>query len=524
MPLEFDTMTPAGRWSDSCNLGILDLRRACNDEVVANFPRFMGRWEDGTNVDLLLSTGFVVTPSEDDCLPSTISGDSVLCNYVIPNQQWISIGGGQNRRYRDLVQQFCKARNLISAPSLFLPDGSLDRGNPLSGYFVDFVLAELKMGFMGYLVDTFWTGDDAERHQFEGVLTQLDADVACEPFNPTRLNWATLTGTAAPSSPRSEIDLAHDSITIKGEVFSGMAGLDFAEFLKLWVERLFEGPYSQYAKSEVMLELWVPRNSVTTIMELAACLQPCDGCVNPLSDPQIRDRNAEFVREKVFYLYPYTDVRITVRSSPNLVNRVILIPMSVAGRPLAAWVFRSQEEQRRILEGLLPIYGTGTGSIPSNELYPEALMTIGDEFEAQAIDINIEKANDCVEWWLTADAALVILGRDNILMVSDIAGNGIIQSCSPGTGAVMPFIALSCDDAVLPEAYELQASIAEADGLGNLVEGQAYYVSFVDGTVLIATLTNFTLDINVYILDLSFTQTLTLTCASFGGLVSMWSI
>lgn len=518
MPLEFDTMTPAGRWSDSCNLGILDLRRACNDEVVANFPRFMGRWEDGTNVDLLLSTGFVVTPSEDDCLPSTISGDSVLCNYVIPNQQWISIGGGQNRRYRDLVQQFCKARNLISAPSLFLPDGSLDRGNPLSGYFVDFVLAELKMGFMGYLVDTFWTGDDAERHQFEGVLTQLDADVACEPFNPTRLNWATLTGTAAPSSPRSEIDLAHDSITIKGEVFSGMAGLDFAEFLKLWVERLFEGPYSQYAKSEVMLELWVPRNSVTTIMELAACLQPCDGCVNPLSDPQIRDRNAEFVRTKMFYLYPYTDVQITVRTSPKLINRVILIPMSVAGKPMAAWVFRSQEEQRRILEGSLPLYGTGTGSIPANELYPDTLMTLADNFEAQAIGINTEKADDCLSWWLTADAAIVILGRDNILSVTNIAGNGIVQTCDSGTGFYLPIgVAQDCTDG--PGANELTFTVT-AEEQADMTEGAVYYIEFVDGTVIGAPVT-FIDGTTIYF---TFPATHTVTnCTTFGGPVAIFS-
>lgn len=523
MPLEFDTMTPGGRWSDVCDLGILDLRRNCHDEVVAAFPRFLGRWEDGNSVDLILSTGSTFETSDDACVPSTLSGGTTLCNYVIPNQRLMSYGGGQNKQLRDLVAQFCKGRNLHTAPTLFNPDGSFDMGNPLTGYFIDYMLSEMKGAFMNTLITIFWNGDATVLHQHDGVLTQLDADVACEPYNPVEIDWATLTGVVGVSSPKSEIDNAHDTITIQGQAFSGMEGTDFAEFLKMWVERLFEGPFATYAKSEVMLELWVPRNSSTTILELAACLQPCDGCVNPLSDPNIRDRAQQFIREKRFFLYPYTDVMITVRTSPMLVDRMILIPMYVGGKPMAGWVFRSQPEQQAILDGLLPLYGTGVGSIPATDLFPDELndLSVADNFEAQAVAINFEKTTDCVSWWLTADAAIVIFGRDNILSVTNIAGTGLVQMCDPGGGVFVDVTpeSLTCTDGPLTN----ELTISDLDTINIVasevfVTGDTYLITFGDGTVVRAVLT--VSDDTTIVLTFPTEVTVT-DCTTFGGPASI---
>ena len=522
MPLDFEQMTPAGTWSDPCVVAIMDLRRNCHDEFVAAYPRFLGRYLDGQSVDLLLTTGYSRTPSTDICVPSTLSGGSMKCTYQIPDQEFLSYGGDQNKLLRDLVDTFCKARNLVMAPTLFNSDGSFNSGEPLAGYFLQYMLSEQKGAFMSALIDIFWDGDSANPHEFDGFLTQLDEDVECGPYNPTRLDWATLTEVVGVSNVSSEITAANDTITIKGESFSGMTGVNFAQFLKMWVERLFKGPFSTYNKSEVELRLVVGPNTESTLLELAACLQPCQGCVNPLSDPTIRDRVEDFVNGKEFFLYPWRDIKIKIYTSPKIGNRIILMPFYIGGNPMTGWIFRSQQEQQAIISGLLPMYGTTTGTIQGTDLYPDELndLSSADNFEWEAIAINVEKSGDCVSWWLTADASLVIFGRDNILSVTNISGTGLVSTCDP-TPMVMPFIAESCDDEALPEAYELQATVTEEDGLGNITVGATYNVLFADGTVLIATVTNYSLDINVYIIDLSFDESLTMTCASFGGLVSM---
>jgi hypothetical protein len=520
MPLEFDTMTPAGVFGGTCDLGILNLRRACRDEVVANLPRFLGRYPDGSTADVLLSTGFTRTTSEEDCTPSTISGQSVMCNYAIPNQELLSYGGGQNRLMRDLVEKFCAARNLHTAPTLFSSSGQFDTGNPLASYFIDYLLSELKLGYMGVLIDIFWNGDGTVRHQHEGFLPQIDNDVACEPYNPVRINWATLTGVVGNSSPKSEIDNAHDSITIHGQTFSGMEGLDFAEFLKLYVQRLLEGPLNGYAESEIELKLFMGQNTADTFLELAACLQPCDGCVNPLSDPLIRDRAEEFINNKRFWLYPRRNVVITVEVSPHLNGRMILMPTRIAGKPMAGWVFRSQPEQKRIIEGSLPLYGTGEGAIPSTELYPDLLnpLSEADNFEAQAIAVRTQFDQDCLSWWLTADAGLVLFGRDMILSVTNISGQGLVQLCNPGGGVYFPIgVAEDCTDG--PGVNELTFTVT-AEQQAMMTEGQVYFVEFTDGTVVGAPV-SFTDATTIYF---TFPAAVTVAdCTTFGGPVGIFS-
>jgi hypothetical protein len=252
MTLEFETMTPAGKFGDTCETPIMDLRKLVPDDVLRNIPRFLGRWEDDQNMRIMLDDNWSIEAAGDDCDYSTASRETLECSVILPNQRLVAVGF-DNILYTQFMKKFCDAQNIMKYPTLFMSDGSFDEGQELSDLFIEFLLAELRGPFMKHLRDIFWTGSQATRHSIEGVLTQLNSGPftvgdECAAYNHVEFDWNTIVGgSGARSNPKATITAGNDSQTIHGHTFVGLAGLNMVEFMRLWLERLLEYDLAKWA-------------------------------------------------------------------------------------------------------------------------------------------------------------------------------------------------------------------------------------------------------------------------------------
>lgn len=521
MALLFETMTASGQFGDICEAPTLDLRPLVPDQILRGLPRFLGRWEDGTVMNLMLDANWDITVSGDDCDPSTASSEILECQVVLPNQREIALKNENQIQYRDMMQKFCEARRITSFPTLFNPDGSFDAGAPLAEVFLDYLTSDLKESFMKNLRDVAWNGDQTVRHQFEGILTQIDNGPisngdGCELYNVVNFDWNTLTGGSGTANPGDVIDAANDSLTIHGKTFSGLTGLNMAELLVLWLERLFENELERWADDAIEFELWVPKGQTVCITELAACLQPCGGCVNPMSDPTIRERASEFRRDRKIWLYPYDNVTITIKTSPELVDRMFMVPKVVAGRPMIGWVFRDQMEEQSILAGALPWYGSQSGTVDSTVLYPEdEVFDEASEFERRAFTLSVEKNGQCMDVSLAADAGLLLFGINawaqftNISCESSVTDGEYIHDMS---------VAITVCLAVGGQPQQLDLTAAALETPNAVAVGDTYAVYFTDGvTQLIGTVVSYNTGTDV--LRLSFA--IAVSCTTGGAPASV---
>ena len=482
MPLEFETMTAAGKFSDACELPILDLRPLMPDEVLANIPRFFQRWEDGTTQRILLDDNYSESAAQGTCDFVTFASETLECEVVIPNQQRLA-AGVDDVDYEQFMIEFCKANSIMRFPTVFRADGSFDTGAPLSDRFLEYILADLRRRYMQALRVRAWTGNQANANEFSGILTQIDAGPqssgdACEPYEMVEFNWSTMTGTggSAPTAPSATIDAASDSVTIHGFDFDGMEGLNLVEFLVLWLERLMEHDLAPWAESEIEFELWVGRGQTTAIANLAACMQPCEGCVNPLSDPQIRARASEFRRDRVIWLYPYDNISITLRQSPELSNQMFLVPKTIGGRPLIGWVFRDQARQVAILNGSMPYYGAEGGTLPDEHvLYPTDEVDAASRFELRGFSVNVQKNGNCIDYWINSESAIVIQGWPLWLRFTQVDSAGLVpDQVSDDMGVA----ATVCND---PGGTEMELTVAALEDYGAVEIGDTYVIYGEDG-------------------------------------------
>ena len=505
MSLEFETMTPAGTWGDDCETAVMDLRSVIPDEVLRGIPRFFGRWEDDTSTKIILDDNYLITAGAGDCDYDIAARELTECTVQLPDQKLVPIGlPTANMVYTQVMQRFCKAKRLVNYPTLFMPDGSFDQGQPLSGVFLEFLLAELRGPIAKALRDYAWNGDEgAGTKEFWGILTQLtngplSPGDGCEPYTHVSLNWQTLTGAAGPAAPTATIDAGSDTITIHGEDFAGMTGLNMVEFLRLWLERLIENELAGWAQETIELELWVPRGQTTCIAESSACMQPCGiEYTNPMDDPGIRERAAAFRRDKVIYLYPYDNIPITIKSSPELTDQYILVPKMIGGRPLIAWVFRDQAEQLAILNGELPMYGSQTGMPDANALYPADEVITGDEFYNRAFSLNLQRNTNCLEVWSNSESAMVLQGLNMWLELTSVNCAGLVPQVHQDIG-----IAATACDATVGTGDQIQFTVAALETYGAVGAGDTYVVYFVDGyTALIGTVVSYVTATDLLLLD-----------------------
>lgn len=514
MALEFATMTPAGKFGDTCETAILDLRPYVPDEVLANIPRFFGRWEDGNQMDILLDENYGTTVAADSCSFLTFDSELLECTVLIPNQERIA-GGESSVDYKKLLERFCDAKNLRRFPTLFNSDGSFNMGEPLAGPFLEYLFSDLKRKYMSYLRDQAWNGSQATQDEIEGIISQLDDPLVpsgsggCEQYEPITLNWSTLTGTggSTPTSPKTDIAAAQDTVSIHGVDFDGMSGNNLGEFLVLWIERLMEYDLAAFAEAGVEFELWLGRGQKHCIAELAACMQPCDGCVNPMSDPQIRERAGEFRRDGVIWLYPYDNIRISLRQTPELQDEMILVPKMIGGNPTIGWVFRDQDEQLAILNGEMPYYGAESGSPSYTPLYPADEVDEAMPFEERAFSINVQRDGNCIDYWLNTESAIVIMAMHLWLRVTNVDCNGLVPEVHDDMG-----IAATACSAV--DADTLDLTVPGLEDYGAVGAGDTYIVYFEDGvTALIGTVSNYDTGTDVLTLDFS----VNVTCSTGGG-------
>lgn len=504
MPLEFETMTAAGKFSDACELPILDLRPLMPDEVLANIPRYFNRWEDGTTQRILLDDNYGETAAAGTCDFVTFTSETLECEVVIPNQQRLA-AGVDDVDYEQFMIEFCKANSIMRFPTVFRADGSFDVGAPLSDRFLEYILADLRRRYMQALRVRAWTGDQANANEFSGILTQIDAGPqssgdACEPYEMVEFNWSTMTGTGGttPTVPSATIDAASDSVTIHGFDFDGMEGLNMVEFLVLWLERLMEHDLAPWADSEIEFELWVGRGQTTAIANLAACMQPCEGCVNPLSDPQIRARASEFRRDRVIWLYPYDNISITLRQSPELSNQMFLVPKTIGGRPLIGWVFRDQARQVAILNGSMPYYGAEGGTLPDEHvLYPTDDVDAASRFELRGFSVNVQKNGNCIDYWINSESAIVIQGWPLWLRFTQVDSAGLVPD---QVSDDMGILATGCTD---PGGNNMELTVVALEAYGTVEAGDTYVIYGEDGvSAIIGTVVSYVEGTDVLTVDL----------------------
>jgi hypothetical protein len=480
MTLEFETMTPAGKFGDTCETAIMDLRPLVPDDVLRNIPRFLGRWEDDENMRILLDDNWNIETASDDCDYSVASRETLECSVILPNQQLIAIGF-DNILYTQMMQKFCDAQSIFKFPTLFLANGEFDTGQELSDLFIEFILAELRGPFMKHLRDVFWNGSQATRHSLQGVLTQLDSGQftvgdACDAYTHVEFDWNTIVGgSGARSNPAATITAGNDSQTIHGHTFTGLAGLNMVEFMRLWLERLLEYELAKWSDEMMEWELWVGQGQTTAIAELAACMQPCDGCVNPMSDPVIRERAADFRKNKVIWLYPYDNISITIRTSQELDGQMMLVPKTIGGRPMIGFVFRDQVEQLGILNGELPYYGARGGLVDANYLYPEdEVMDEATLFESRAFTVNVQKNGNCLNVWLNTEAAVVLMGLHVWLRFQNV------DSVTLTPAVVEQVLGVTASACVDSGGNNLQWTVAALEDYGDVTAGDTYRVYFED--------------------------------------------
>lgn len=493
MALEFETMTPAGRFGDTCETTMMDLRPLVPDEVLRSIPRFLGRWEDSTEGPVITDDRYSITLSADDCDPSTANRELLDCTILMPDQRLVSIGFTE-MPYRDTLQRFCKAKRLTRFPTLFTADGSFDQGNEVAGPFLRYLLAELRGPLMKHLRDTLWNGDDANRHNIDGILTQIangprSSGGGCSVMDVVNFDWNTLVNGAGLSAPSATIVAGQDAQIIHGVSFSGLTGLNAVEFLREWMERLLEHDLAAWGDQMVEFELWVGRGEVSCWAELAACMQPCTACVDPLSDPTIRARAAEFQKTRVIWLYPWDNVRITIRTSPELTNTAMFLPVSIGGRPMQGIVFRDQQEELGILSGELPMYGAQTGLPDANMVYPVDEVDPGVEFEQRAFSLHLARNGNCIQAWINTELAVALFGTGYYLKLDNVSCGGLV----PVIEQTMPRAVTATVNGTVGTELDMTVAALEDDFAAAVAAGDTVLVNFNDGvTQLIATVVAYT--------------------------------
>jgi hypothetical protein len=195
-----------------------------------------------------------------------------------------------------------------------------------------------------------------------------------------------------------------------------------------------------------------------------------------MSDPVIRERAADFRKNKVIWLYPYDNISITIRTSQELDGQMLLVPKTIGGRPMIGFVFRDQVEQLGILNGELPFYGSRGGIVDANYLYPEdEVMDAATLFESRAFTVNVQKNGNCLNVWLNAEAAVVLMGLNVWLRFQNV------DSITLTPAVVAQDLGVTASACVDSGGNNLTFTVAALEDYGDVNAGDTYYVYFEDG-------------------------------------------
>jgi hypothetical protein len=161
---------------------------------------------------------------------------------------------------------------------------------------------------------------------------------------------------------------------------------------------------------------------------------------------------------------------------------MLMVPVSIGGRPMIGWVFRDQEEQLSILNGEMPYYGAVPGRPSANVLYPEDEVDAASLFEERAFSINVQKNNNCIDYWINSESAIVFFGVHLWLRIQYVDSNGLVPTekwDSLGVAATV------CND---PGGTEMELTVAGLEDYGTVEIGDTYIIYGEDGlTAIIGT-------------------------------------
>jgi len=223
-----------------CAFPITDARRYCPpDDVLQNFPIFIGRWEDDMLAPAISSQEITIDASEvtGPCDTAIVTTELESCSLVAPNQKKIKLRT-DTLDWTKLIAVFCKQRNISMAQlgTVILANGQFDLGNPYTPNFARFAMAAVSKALMRVVSRSILTGDFSNNFEVDGLYNQLtngwanpQTGTPCDATINTRqtIDWGDLTG--AESGPASPDDVTVEgTVTLWGNTYDVPAGLNLA--------------------------------------------------------------------------------------------------------------------------------------------------------------------------------------------------------------------------------------------------------------------------------------------------------
>lgn len=435
-----------------CAFPITDARKYCPpDDVLQNFPVFIGQWEDDILAPAISTQEITIDASglteEDPCETAIVTTDLDSCALVAPNQKKIKLRTG-TLDWTKLIAKFCKQRNISKAQlgTIILPNGQFDLGNPYTPNFARFAMAAVAQALMKVISESVLTGDFSNRFQVDGLYTQLaggwsnpQSGTACPATINLRqtINWSTLTGGngSTPASP--DAVTTAQNVTLWGVSRAVPAGLNLAEFLEeLWFPGV-EKNYTDAAGGVSMWEAHVPVGAASCFLKTAACMQPCQ--ITGEFDPDLRERYRRMRVNKLAELYPSGRSFPLLESAGVAANHMWIGPREIAGRPTYGAFFVDLNQYFNQLGPMANQYGKGYGLPDGDELLGELSDTLDIPFESQAIQQDVKKVSvDCVEFALMAIYGVLAVSRHLWLDISQVACASFVDACADDVVIVEP--------------------------------------------------------------------------------------
>ncbi|MEO8608904.1 MAG: hypothetical protein ABI690_13515 [Chloroflexota bacterium] len=428
-----------------CAFPITDARKYCPpDDVLNNFPVYIGSWEDDMLAPAISSQAIDIDASalgvdSSPCETAIVTVDMDSCSLVAPNQKKIKLRT-DTLDWTKLVARFCKMRNISKAQlgTIILPNGQFDLGNPYTPNFARFAMAAVAQALMKIVSKSVLTGDFSERFQIDGLYTQLaggwsnpSSGTPCPAAINVRqvINWSTLTGGNGTTPASPDAVTTAQNATIWGVSRAIPAGLNLAEFLEeLWFPAV-EANYTDVAGGVSMWEAHVPQGQATCFLKTAACMQPCQ--VTGEFDPELRARYAAMRNTKIAELYPSGRSFPLMESNSVVADTMWIGPREIGGRPTYGAFFTDLNQYFNQLGLMMNQYGKAYGLPEQDPLLGETTPIIDLPFESQAIQQDVLKPSiDCVQFALMAIYGVLVVSRHLWLEINHIACPTIVDACA----------------------------------------------------------------------------------------------
>jgi hypothetical protein len=426
-----------------CAFPVTDARKYCPpDDVLRNFPVYIGGWEDDMLAPAISSQQITVdatTVDDDPCDAAVVTTALASCALVAPNQKKLKLRT-DTLDWTKLIAKYCKMRNISDRKlgRIINADGSFDLGNPYTPNFARFAMAAVAQAFMKIMSESLLVGDFASRFQVDGLYNQLTngwanpaSGTACPAGINVRqtINWSTLTGGNGTTNVSPDAVTTAQNVTLWGVARAVPAGLNLAEFLEeLWIPAV-EKNYAETAGGVSMWEMHVRTGAASAFLKTAACMQPCQ--ITGENDPELRARYRQMVNTKIAELYPSGRSFPLLESGQVAADTLWFGPREIDGLPTYAAFFVDLNQYFNQLGALSNQYGKAYG-LPDDEPLLAELSDVADlPFESTAIQQDVLKVSqDCVRFALMSIYGVLVVSRHLWLEITHVAAPSFIDACA----------------------------------------------------------------------------------------------